>query len=194
MTLLVPAAAVATKLGLDPQRLPPPVKARIEDAIMDAQTKVETHLGRPLVATETTITSLYPDVTYPLNDHRAWPQAKTFLDDRYRVADAVPVLAEPGTYNVTFKVGLDVANDPDLNIIRRFLLIDAAENLTADPLFTAVKRVPSSVSAGGQSVSYTTPKGADPGGAITLKSLNRWKRRPIARAVHVNHAIFPYGI
>lgn len=193
MTLLVTADDVATWLSI-PLPLDIPVQSRIERQIRTSQNKVQTYLGRPLVATDRTLTGLWADERYPLEDPKAWPQARDTIEDRLRV---VSYTAEPstGTFAVTFKVGLDVANDPELEPIIDYVLVDAAASLRRDPLFTQVARVVSSVSAGGQSVSYEKAEAAagQAGGALTIDSLKRWKRLAIYQRPSAPITPWPYA-
>jgi hypothetical protein len=193
MDLLLTAAQLAPRLGLGIP-LPPQVQLRIQDAILDAQGKVMGYLNRPLFPTEHTITGLAPFEAWPLEDHRAWPYGERF-GDRYRVAGYTPNVEDPTRFDVTFRVGLDVANDPDLYPILAFIRQDAVANLIGDPLFSAVSRPVTSVSADGQSVSYAQGSSTadSAGGGMTLGSLKKWRRMSIYQPVGVRTTSWPYS-
>lgn len=181
---LVPAEDVATELGL-PLPLDATVTARINMAVMDSQGKVEGYLNRSLEAWEDTITGLFAASGYPLTDIRAWPQAKGYYDDKYTVKSYVANAKEPSLYDVTFTVGLDVANDSQYTPILTFIRQDAKNTLHNDSLFTAVERKVQSVSADGQSVTYehhrTFQKPTASGVAQDVTSLRKWKRLAISQ-------------
>lgn len=183
---LVTTAQVAARLGLS-QPLPAPVEARIADAIEESEDKVLTYLGRTsLAATQETVAGLWPDDGFALTDVRAWPQVVGYFDDRYRVVSSVVADADAGTFDVTFSVGLDVANDPELRPIKTFIKADAAAGLGTDARFAAlagIKRIVSSVSGDGQSVSYEkAATGAEAAGSgASLTSLKRWRRLSISQ-------------
>lgn len=193
MPLLVDPDEVARRLGLEVP-LDAATLARVEDAISDAQADVQGFLGRPLVAETVTLTGLWADAMWPLTDKRAWPQAREYLDDRYRVVSSVVNAVDADRFDVTFLVGLDVAGDPDLEPIRRFIRAAAVEGLRRDATFTAAGRAVTSVSAGGQSVSYEGAAGEGAAGGVpTLASLKRWKRRAIRQPAARPFDPWPYA-
>ena len=183
MTLLVSADAVATRLRI-PLPLSEPVRADIEDAITDAQADVQGYLGRSLEATLHTDRGLEPDTAWPLGDKRAWPQAAGHFNDRYRVVSWVANAQDPGLFDVTFAVGLDVGNDPDLAPIVRFITRSAMQALRASATFAEAARGVTSVSAGGQSLSYDHASTADgaAGSLPNIKTLSRWRRHNIGQS------------
>lgn len=193
---VISAESVAARLGL-PVPLDPAVQARITEAIEDAEAKVVGELHRPIVAYEDTVPDLEPSYTdtYGLGDWHVWPQVRDRYDDVYVVKGYVPAASgDPDLYDVTFTVGLDVANDPALAPIRQFIKQDAIGTLRADDTFKAVARQVTSVSAEGQSVSYATGAGAvdAAGGGLTLHSLRRWKRRAVYQRNARPLAPWPY--
>lgn len=192
MTALVKPEVVGVRLNL-PQPIPGKLRPRIVLAIEDAQNKVQAYLNRPLVATDRTLTGLTPDERYSLDDKRAWFQVD--FQDRYRVGSWVANANDPTLFDVTFRVGLDVASDPELAPILSFIGKDAAADLRADPAFTAAARAVSSVSAGGQSVSYeNAPTGGEAVGAPPpLSSLKSWKRHAIYQAPAPRTPPWPYA-
>lgn len=191
MVNLVPASEVATKLGLA-LPLAPSVEERIDLAISESQDKVEAYLRRPLVATTRTVTGLWATPGVPLDSSEAWPAAIGILDDRFRVASTVVSVTEPGAFDVTFLVGLDVAGDPALKPIKTYIRGDAVADLIADPMFTAVHRVVKSVSAGGQSVTFEPAERAAGavGARMTIESLKQWRRLSIGQPA--SHALSPW--
>ncbi|HEY1177012.1 MAG TPA: hypothetical protein VGF17_12715 [Phytomonospora sp.] len=163
-------------------------------SITSAQNKVAAHLNRRLVAENHTLTELYWDSRYEQTDTRAWPEAAPYFTDDYTPVTAVTSATDPAAYDVTFKVGLDVAGDPDCGIILDFILQDTLEALINSPFIAEVRRQIKSVSAEGQSVTYearpTTPAAA--GGALTLDSLIRFRRYAVGHGAATDQRPFPY--
>jgi hypothetical protein len=200
-TLLIDPESVANGLGLEY-----PLDDAIQDKIIlqtieATQAKVELFLNRPLVAKVVTVPALAADDRYELDTIDAWPEAKGMFNDRYRVQSSVANTADPTLYDVTFAVGLDVANDPELASILTFIREDSITACSNNPRFTAVARIVRSVSADGQSVSYTEQTGrnaqqanADIAGAqLTLNDLRKWKRLPIFQRHTPSAPPWPYA-
>lgn len=194
MTLLVDPRKVGGRLSLS-LPLSAPVQARIEEAIEDAQAEVEGFLHRPLEAAERTIAGLWADPRFDPATKEAWPQAAALINDRYSVVSYVANPAEPDLWDVTFKVGLDVAGDAELKPILRYIGQAAAASVRADPTFTAVKRAKTSEAAGGQSASYESASGkaGQAGAALTLKALKKWRRYSIHQASTPPQEPWPYA-
>ncbi len=170
-TLLVQPEVVARKLGVR-TALTADQRETIEDAILDATQTVEGYLQRPLTPRAQTVTGLYPRPGYALEDWRAW---SVEIDDDYAVATAVA--KDDGTYDVTFTVGLDAAQHPD---IVRYVRVHAVETVRLDDESGMGKRRVSSMSAEGQSMSWESgraPSG-DAGALPALESLKRHRRLP----------------
>jgi hypothetical protein len=182
--LVISVDDVARRLGLTR-----PVSADtawlIEQAILDAQADVSAYLGRPIIPTEFTESGLWP------NADGTWLVCNLPLIAVISVvADVDPVsFAAVGTYTVTYTAGLDVAADPALAPIRRYLMAAVLNSADVIRLWRAAApaagRVAKSLTAEGQSISYenVTPAGGDPakpgadtpGALPSLKSIDRWR-------------------
>jgi hypothetical protein len=183
-TLYVPVAKVAAHLGLDPAALTEVQKEILTDAILDAQGKVAEYLNRPLEPRSETLTGLWRDERYAHSEVRAWPEAVARLDNRLAVTTYAPNSEYAATWDVTFAVGLDVENDPELDPIRRFIRQDAVAGLDGHAAFPGLERRVKSVSAEGQSLTFEG-RGASPdaaGGTLTVGTLRRWRRYAVGRA------------
>lgn len=194
---LVTPDQLASRIGMVVP-LPVPVELRLRDAIEDAEAKVQLYLNRTsLEAVEHTVVGLVPDERWVMDDPRAWPQAKSRFQDRFRVVSWVVNADDPTLFDVTFAVGLDVANDPELRPILSFIKQDAVASAAADPTFAGVARTVQSVSADGQSVTYATGGGGGAegvaGGSLSLSSLKRWRRLSIYQAPGVRRSPWPYS-
>ena len=75
------------------------------------------------------MTGLWADDAWPLDDKRAWPQVSGRWDTRFKVVSYTPNVTDPALFDVTFLVGLDVAN-----IAAQYELAAGAE---ARPFFIA---------------------------------------------------------
>lgn len=192
--LFVTVAEVAEWLDLDAANLTPRQTNIIKRRIVAAQNRVADYLHRPLTPSTVVLSELWQDERYPTSEPEAWPQAGPLLDDVYRVVSATPG-PDGTTWDVTFSVGLDVANDDRLSSIKDFVLEDVIEYLTNSPFFKEIKRQVKSVSAEGQSVSYVgraqSPDAA--GAGTTLNDLRRWRRYSVGRAPTTHDTRpFPY--
>lgn len=193
-THVVTVESIRIRLGL-PEPLDSATSARIEDSIASAEARVLSFLNREsLEAVEVTLQGLTADPLWPTTDKRAWPQAKAHFADRFRVLSHEANADNADLFDVTFLVGLDVAGDPELAPIRAFIKEDVVAVLIADPLFAAVSRPVSSVSADGQSVTYTSPPGdaGAAGAGLSLASLRRWRRLSIGQPPATRLAPWPY--
>ena len=177
---------IATRLGIeDPS---PGQLERIEDAIRDAQADVQGYLNRDLFAVEAVQAELWPALGIDPMHWKAWPDAAALYDDNLTVVSAV---ANPnGTYNVTFKVGLDGPNDPR---VVRFVTASAVQAILNDANAGMGKRQVTSVSAEGQSISYSDGSVAEgaAGALPSLKSLDRLRRRAVFRAPRRAVSVWP---
>lgn len=195
-TLLVSADDVGVLLGLD-YPLPGDLRPRIEMEIRKSQGKVQGFLNRPLVAYKDTITNLIPDRSWPLTDKRAWAQVANYYNDKYAVDSYVANAQNGDGYDVTFTVGLDVANDPDCEPIIQWILQDSKDGLARDSLFRAISRRVESVSSDGQSVTYEHHRGypspTASGSAPDLKSLKKFKRYSISQKRMERLTPWPYA-
>ena len=183
--LVVDPAKIATKFGLsDPT---PAQLETITDAIIDCQSDVIGYLNRDLFPVEATLAGIYPAPGWPLDHWKAWPDARVY-DDTIAVVSSV---ANPdGTYDVTFKVGLDGPNDAR---VARFVKAHAVQSLLNDANSGMGKRQITSISAEGQSVSYDKGSVAEgaAGSLPSLKSLNAIKRRAVYRANRTPVSVWP---
>jgi choline dehydrogenase-like flavoprotein len=185
--LVVSPETLAVKLGV-PLPLTAEQRAALIDALLDAQTDVRAYLGRPIL----------PQV---VTERRSWPPGGWLFVEQpvLEVLTETEVLDEnsqpTGYWDVTYLAGLDARSDERLRPIRRVVLAQAAQQDAAVRLWstagagaatdgTGAKRV-RSVSAEGQSVSYTyaTPDsggGGDKGGVggpVRWSSIDSWRQR-----------------
>lgn len=194
-TTVVGPDVVARKLGIDFDTLTDFEKAIVTDEVLAAQGKVRDFLNRPLTPTNVQVKELPYDDTYPLSDVQAWPAGLNLPDTRYKVAAYQVIPDNPGYYDVTFAVGLDVAQDDDLTSIRTYIRDDATAHVEQHPAFVGkvVRRI-SSVSAEGQSIRYTNDP-TDPdaaGGAQSLATLRRWRRLGVGHGSDPDPRPWPY--
>lgn len=180
---------IARRLSL-PLPLTADQRFLIGEAIGEATADVEAYLrGRPVTPTVFVESGLLP---YP----DGWALAEAPLVE---VISAVPDTYEDGSltggFTVTYRAGLDAANDPALRpirqeVIRRVLEHQSVVSLWQSSQGDGSRRVKSS-SVEGQSVSYDylTPTGevVSGGGSSApaaaaekrLKALDRWRRRSV---------------
>lgn len=122
----------------------------------------------------------------------AWTPRPVF-PDRVRVLSHTPNVEDPELYDVTFEVGLSLAN-PEAAAILDFIAVDAAESLTGHPAFPSAPPTVKSVSGGGQSMSWETRASTPdaPGGKLVVASLARFKRFNVGVAAPPVRANWPY--
>jgi hypothetical protein len=120
----------------------------------------------------------------------------SFPDEDETILNVVSVVPEmhdgtppvpTGLFTVTYRVGLDAANDPALRPIRRYVLahaMNSPEVVRVWKIATGTKGEVRTLSAEGQSVSFTAPTlgggggkagSGEPGSLPTLASLDRWR-------------------
>lgn len=175
--LIVATADVGTRAGL-PVPLNDQDQALITAAIVEAQVDLEAYLGRPVTPREFTQTGCIPYLN-------GWDLAEDpVLQVISSVSETGPDGRETGRYTVTYRAGLDGANDPDLAPLRRYVTVHAAyapqvmQRATDGP----GGRVEKSLSVEGQSVTYENaytpgvPGSGTPGSLPTLSSCDRWRR------------------
>lgn len=143
---------VAVWLELDPASLTDPQQQRILAGLAAAASGVVLALGRPILPTRETKTGLYPLYGY---DTASWLAWQGVWDDDFQVVTATMDVDE--SWTVVADVGLDGRT---IEEIRRFVVIDCLETLQQDPNSSLGKRLVQSVSAEGQSVSYSDSKGS----------------------------------
>ncbi|MEV8634262.1 hypothetical protein AB0395_21665 [Streptosporangium sp. NPDC051023] len=132
----------------------------IQQAIFDAQTDLEAYLGRPITPRLYTQKGLWPISSHPHGYVLAYTPVIAVLS-------ATPETFEgqsTGRYTVTYTAGLDAANAPDLEPMRRLVRAHAMASPVlrdlAQRLGAASARVPQSVAVEGQSVTYADEKNA----------------------------------
>lgn len=189
--LVLSPEALAVKAGV-PLPLTEERREVIVDAILDAQADVYAYLGRPVMPQ-----------TYV--EQHVWPHGETWEltehgdDDIVGVTSAVPETyldGQPsGYFTVTYVAGMNCRDSDEYRPIKRYVIAHAMNS----PEFTRMWKVATnakgdvkSVSAEGQSVSFSTPtlgasgtsKPGDgsPGALPTLASLDKW--RVAGRRVH----------
>lgn len=180
---LAAAAGVATLTTVQ--------RAAVVEAIRDAQDDVVAYLGVPITPTVRVAHGCYPYVN-------GWS-----LPDGDLLIDVVSVTPETypedstqvtGLFTVTYRTGLDAANDPELRPIVRYVRAHALNS----PEFTRLWKTATgaqgeirNVSAEGQSISFTAATlgggggkagSGEPGALPSLASLDRW--RVADRRVH----------
>lgn len=188
--LVVTPESVAVRAKM-PLPLTPEQRETITDAILDAQADVVAYLGRDLLPVEVTETDLWSwgaDDTWDFKALGDEPLVRVL-----RIVAQETGGVPNGYFTVTYLRGLDAAHDAALHPIRRYITAHAMNS----PEFTSMWKVATraqgdvkSLSAEGQSVSFTTPTlggGGDagsgkPGALPTLGSLDRW--RLAGRRVH----------
>lgn len=186
--LILSPEALATKIGV---ALPLTTERRstLRDAIVAAQADVCAYLGRDsLVPTQRTETGLWD----------AGPEWLLNCDeDVISIVSTIPEQdlggAPTGTYTVIYLAGLDAANDPALEPIRRYVIAHAKNQPEVTDLWrvaTNTKGRVKTLSAEGQSVTFETPSlggggktgSGDPGSLPNIATLDRW--RLAGRRVH----------
>lgn len=188
--MVISPEALAVKAGMD---LPLTESQRevITDAILDAQADVQAYLGRSLFPVERIDYERFP-----------WDDGWNLDSGDETVIRIISTTPEyqsgtlTGTYTVKYIVGLDVANDPALRPIHRYIVAHA---LNSDSFLRMWRTATNdegtvrSLSAEGQSVSFTpTTFGAaaggvkagdkTPGALPSLSSIDFW--RHAGRRVH----------
>lgn len=185
--LLVSAESVAVKLGV-PLPLTDDQRARIEQEIIAAQDDAANYINRAIFPVFETQTGWLPLVGYDVLDYRAWPLLLEIYDDRVAVLSAT---LNGSSYDVAVMVGIDGRNEPTLT---RFVLAAAAEAIRTDPGSGMGKRLVTSMSAEGQSITYdkSTATPGVAGSLPTIDSLKSLKRASWHRSARRADPPFPY--
>ena len=201
MPHVVTAEQIARKFRME-LPLTPEMQSYIEEHIEDAEGDVQGYLRRPLTARTETLEGLLPRPGGDLDDWKTWPQAVAQFDDHVTVDSYVVNAEDAEAFDVTFKVGLDVANDPELRPIKRWVIAAACEALRNAPEFAEaeVARRVRTVSADGQSVTYDTPSqsgGSDGGGRLPgapppIDTLSQWRRTSVYTRPRPPTRAWPY--
>jgi hypothetical protein len=91
---------------------------------------------------------------------------------------------------VELKVGLD---GPNNHAVARFVKAHTIESVLNDPHMSMGKRLPTSVSAEGQSISWKPGSVAEgaAGSLPNIKTLNRWKRYGVHRSNRAPVSVWP---
>lgn len=187
MTLVVKVEEVARRLGL-PQPLEEGDRWLIEQAIADAQSDLEAHLGRPV--SKATYTQQHLFRYYNGYDLTHFPVHEIVSETPETYDSGEPT----GYYTVVYVAGLDGEADPELEPIRRFIKVHAMYSPLVQALFRrlapdAARKV-QSLGVEGQSVTYADTFATEaqasaqglPGGLPSMKSCDRW--RIAGRLVH----------
>ncbi len=184
--LVVQPAVVGRRLGL--HTLTPIQHDYIVDAIIDAQDAVEGELGRPLQPSLAVVGPLYPRAgAYDLDSPKSWPLES--FEDTVQITGRT--VLPTGGYQLDLLVGLDGRTERP---IVRYVTAHAEANLRESPTAGIGRRVITSLSAEGQSVSYAAaPNGDGVAGAVpTLKDLRAYKRHAVGKANRAQRAPWPY--
>lgn len=188
--LVVSPEALAVKLGIPLTDVDADMRAKLVDAILDAQADVEGYLGRAIL----------PRV---VTERRAWPPGGwTFLEQPLiEVLNEAEVFDDAGRptgyWDISYRAGLDARSDRRLRPIKRLILAHAALQDDAVALWstigagaatdgTGAKRK-KSVSTEGQAVTYDYARpgssggdsggGAAVGGPVSWGSIDQWRLR-----------------
>lgn len=203
--LTVSADTVARLAGI-PRPLDEDTQWLIEQAILGAQDDVIAYLGQPITPLLATEDGLYPQSAFlSLTDRRQWLLCNTPVIE---ILTADPETADPfplGTYRVAYTYGLNVVTDPQMGPVRRWILASAVASPEVASAYAATApdggRLVTSVSAEGQSISYSAVKvpsasvagtagSGAPGSVPLLSSLDRW--RVAGRRVFQRRGYYPY--
>lgn len=183
--LVIAPEKLATKLGIDNPS--PSQLETITDHILDCQGDVVAYLNRDLFPYEATLPGIYPRPGFPLDHWKAWPAARVYDDT---VAVVSSVANTDGTFDVTFKVGLDGPNDER---VRRYVKAHAFQSVLNDANAGLGKRQVTSVSAEGQSISYSDGSVAEgaAGALPNITTLAALRRRAVYRADRAGVSVWP---
>lgn len=197
--LIVPVDVIARRLGL-PDPLTEDDEWLIAEAIADAQSDLEAHLGRPVTPREYT-------------EMGRFPFAGGFRLAQDPVVEVVSTTAEtdPGTgqptglFTVVYTAGLDGALDPDLAPLRRYVTAHTIYSAGVQAILRrlapeSAQRV-RTVAVEGQSVTYEdvyarSAEAGAVGSLPTLKSCDRWRvagRRVHQAATRMNRGGWPFA-
>lgn len=179
MALIVPVTDVARRLGLT-LPLDDDDAWLIEQALIDAQSDLEAYLGRPVTPQTFTETGL---IRFPEPD--PWQLANYPVVAITTVTPETHLDGQPtGRFTVTYVAGLDGADDPELEPLRRFVRTHAIYSPDIRALYRRLApeqaRQVASLSVEGQAVTYTDTFAASgqpgaPGTLPTLASCDRWR-------------------
>lgn len=181
--LVVPVERVAARLGVTAPTAAQ--RAVIADAIRDAQADVVAYLGRPITPTTVTETGRWPFAGGWRLDLAGDESEVEYVSVEPEIEGTGPAAYATGYFTVTYRMGLDVANDPALRPILRYVLESALNLPEVLTLYksTGAQGELRTVSAEGQSVTFGSAtlggggqagSGA-PGALPTLSSLDRWR-------------------
>jgi hypothetical protein len=180
--LIVTAEDIARRLRL-PLPLSDEDQATFDGAIQDAQADVVAYLGRELTPQVYTESGLLPYAEGWRLHHDPLLSVQSVTAETYPDDATQPT----GRYTVTYLAGIDAADDPELEPIRRFIFTHALYSPDVQQVFRTVApdraRRAFWVSVEGQQVRYddvyatsgATPGSGAPGSLPTLKSLDRWR-------------------
>jgi hypothetical protein len=185
---------VTDRLSIEETALTALQRRRVLAAIADSQAGVALALNRDhLLPVRDTKTLLNPVVgVTDFTTWQAWQAHGTTTS-----TSCPPTLQPDGTYTVVADVGIDARTIPE---IRRFVIEDAVESLRNDADAGLGSRTVQSVSAEGQSVSYSDSRGqrqsANPiraaGTKPRIEDLQRkWKRPLFVTVSKVPQAPWP---
>lgn len=168
--LVVTVADVALRAGLD--AADPAAAAVVELAIRDATADAESYLGRLVSPQRITEHHLAPGPS-------GWPLSVEPVIVIESVTAELDGAGQPtGLYTVTYQAGLD-ARLPEYGAIRRWIAASAAyAHPAVRRLGGTAGRTVQSVSAEGQSVSYTAPPDEDrtpTAGVPDMATMDFWR-------------------
>lgn len=183
---IVPVAKVARIIGIPADNLDKPdattgypLREVLEDMLVDVQADVEGYLGRPIVPTRFT-ESARRDYTDPSGWRLAW-------DPVVKVITATD--NGDGTGTVAYVAG--ITNPIAQRAIARYVTGAVVEEFRAHPTYGKTFRSVRTLSAGGRSITYDQPAGANrrssaqlpsfpqPGSMPSVETLARWRKRGV---------------
>jgi hypothetical protein len=188
--------AVLVELNIDPAAATDLQKSQAARKVKASKAKVLLYLNRDTFDTyDVVVTELERNdsVLDPAADCAWLPDPHWAFPDRAQYVSNVPNTDDPTLFDVTYRIGLDLA-DPDCEPVNEFIIADAAAALRFSPSFADAPRAVTSVNSGGQSISFEkAPGSADAaGGDLTVGTLARFKRYTIGKAFDVSQAPWPY--
>lgn len=186
---------ILLELDIEPGDATDAQEAKLRRRIKSSAGKVLLFLNRDsFVTVQETVPNVWRDERYAFNDPRAWPWLCQHFTDRVRYKSHVVNADDADTYDVTFDVGLSLT-DPEASAIVDYIVADVLETIPFDRAFPDHEQRVTSVSGGGQSISFekrpTTSDAA--GGNLTLASLGRFKRYTVGVSHTTARAPWPYG-
>lgn len=182
--------------NIDPAEASTVQRAKLTRWVRASMSKVLLFLNRESFETyPMVLTDQWRDDRWDADDFvRAWPGTTGMFPDRAQYVSHTLMPGETDLFEVTFRIGLSL-DSPGAGAIRDYIIEDVYARIPGDHLFPDVERLVTSVSGGGQSVSFEK-RAASPdaaGGQLTIGTLARFKRYAVGVSPTTSRAPFPYG-